>query len=159
MSDTLENKAEKPAVVKKVKKATAKKASRRFTLGVSMALNLENISKEREALVLNVMEYYSKLKSPNFDLALFAVGSSSISVKASADFGFNFTPFSNDNLGAKRNAGIQALVKSGECDAFIRVGSDDLVSLDLMEELVRRVQDRSRGFHSGSRASFLRRKG
>ena len=143
---TSESKVEKPAAIKKVRKASPKKVSRRFTLGLAMALNLENVTEERRDLVEAVMKYYSTLASGNFDLKLFAVGSSVASAQAATKFGFSYTPFSNANLGAKRNAGIEALVKSGECDAFIRVGSDDLVCSGVMEEIVRRFKIGREGF-------------
>jgi len=116
----------------------SKKSASKFRLAVMNALNLENQSNTRTNLDLAVLRYYASLSSKNFDLVLCATVSSEAAGKAALDAGWTPVYASNENVGAKRNAGLDYCLENA--DAVVRIGSDDVASLSLLEFVVDRFK-------------------
>lgn len=112
--------------------------SERFRLAIMSALNLENQSIDRTNLDVAIMNYYSSLKPKSFDLVLCAAVSSERAGALCADCGWTAVRASNDNVGAKRNAGLEYCLENA--DAIVRIGSDDVASLSLLEFVVDRFE-------------------
>ncbi len=109
-----------------------------FRLGIANCLNLAECSEARAAVDSAVLDYYASLKPKGYKLVLGAVGSSDADKEAAEAVGWGYTSAPNENLGAKRNAGIAALAK--KCDAIVRIGSDDLMSIGLLDEIASRFK-------------------
>lgn len=119
------------------KKASSKRATK-FRLAIMNALNVENQSDARTALDVAVMQYYASLESKNFDLVRCAAVSSTEAAKLASDNFFDPVIVDNSNVGAKRNAGLEYCLENA--DAVVRIGSDDVASLALLEFVVDRFK-------------------
>ena len=108
-------------------------------LGIANCLNMANASEARAAVDSAVLKYFASLKPKGYELVLLAVGSSEKDADACNMYGWHYVEASNDNVGKKRNAGVQALIDLG-VDAIVRIGSDDIASLVLLDEVAKRVK-------------------
>lgn len=108
-------------------------------IGITNCLNMANASEKRRTVDSAVLKYYASLKPKGYELVLLAVGSSQEDADVCNMYGWQYVEASNENVGAKRNIGIQGLIDLG-VDAIVRIGSDDVASLALLDEVARRVK-------------------
>lgn len=108
-------------------------------LGITNCLNMANASDKRREVDSRVLRYYAGLKPKGYELVLLAVGSSDLDARACKEYGWQYVEASNENVGQKRNTGAQALIDLG-VDAIVRIGSDDIASLALLDEVAKRVK-------------------
>jgi len=113
-------------------------------LGITNCLHLKGYSEKRRAVDRVVLAYYASLKPQGYDLVLHAVGSSDLDRKAAEEAGWQYIERSNDDRGLKRNDAIEDL--KGQCDVIVRIGSDDLLSLALLDEIARRFKAGREGY-------------
>lgn len=106
---------------------------------------MANASEARAAVDRAVLKYFASLKPKGYELVLLAVGSSEKDAKACEEHGWQYVEASNDNVGAKRNTGVDALIDLG-VDAIVRIGSDDIASLALLDEVAHRVKVGHEGY-------------
>lgn len=95
----------------------------RYRIGILTALW------QRPALSQIVLSRYQSIRSnlPSIDVRLYAVGSEgSASRHIAEENGFAYVEHANEPLGAKWNAGLQAM-RNDNVDAVVIVGSDDLL--------------------------------
>lgn len=97
-------------------------------IGISIALH------GQPELAARVMRHYASVSLTGHELVLHAIGSSKQDEAAATAAGWLCDLYPNDNLGAKRNAGLAAL-RALEVDAVIRIGCDDLLSAPLLERM------------------------
>lgn len=107
-----------------------------MTIGLSVALNGRNATAE------GVLAYYAGLALDG--VVLHAVGSSDDDEAMAAEHGWQYTHAPNDNLGAKRNAGLLALQASGVA-AVVRIGSDDYLAPSLLLRMLEALRSGARG--------------
>jgi glycosyltransferase involved in cell wall biosynthesis len=98
-----------------------------MTIGISIALNGRNATAER------VLAHYAGLRLAG--VILHAVGSSDDDAAMAEAAGWLYTHAPNDNLGVKRNAGLEALHAAGAV-MLIRIGSDDIISAPLLSRML-----------------------
>jgi hypothetical protein len=107
-----------------------------MTIGISIALN------GRSTVTDYVLGYYAGLALP--DVVLHAIGSSPEDEEAAAEAGWLYDYAPNDNLGAKRNAGLAALRRAGVA-AVVRIGSDDILAAPLLSRMLEALRAGARG--------------
>lgn len=108
-------------------------------IGIMNCLNMANQSTERNAVDKAVLAYYAGLSVKGYTLVLHAVGSTEEDALAAGVAGWEYTQMPNDDMGKKRNAGFNALRKM-KVDIIVRIGSDDIVSKALLDEIARRAK-------------------
>lgn len=106
-------------------------------IAISNCLNMAGSSEKRRAVDSAVLAYYAGLTVEGVELVLVTVGSTKEDRAAAKKHGWQYAEASNDNVGAKRNAGM---AKAMEADLVFRIGSDDLLSPALIAEVVRRAK-------------------
>jgi len=87
---------------------------------------------ELAGIVLRSYQRLQKMVAPEIELSLLAVGSEGIRSRALTEgCGFDYVEFPNEPLSHKWNRGAQA-AKEYDPDAVVIVGSDDVISYDLI---------------------------
>lgn len=114
-------------------------------IAISNCLNMANASSKRRAVDSAVLAYYAGLAIDGIELVLVAVGSSKEDEAACKVHGWQYVEAPNDNVGAKRNAGMQAAIGTG-ADVVFRIGSDDILSPALIEAVAKRAQVGHEGY-------------
>lgn len=108
-------------------------------IAISNCLNSEGNSDKRNAVDCAVLAYYAAITNEiSADVALVAVGSSNEDKALCEANGWEYVEASNDNVGAKRNAGMEAAIDAA--DVVFRIGSDDILSPALINEVIRRAE-------------------
>ena len=113
-------------------------------LGITNCLHLEGYGEARRAVDKAALAYYAALKPKGYKLVLHAVGSSDMDREAAEAAGWQYMERSNDDRGKKRNDALDEL--AAQCDVIVRIGSDDLLSLALLDEIVRRAKVGREGY-------------
>jgi len=114
-------------------------------IAISNCLNMANASEKRRAVDSAVLAYYAGLSIKGHELSLVAVGSSKKDRDAAEAHGWDYVEAPNDNVGAKRNTGMQRAIDSG-ADIVFRIGSDDILSPALINEVARRAEIGHEGY-------------
>jgi hypothetical protein len=107
-----------------------------MTIGISIALN------GHTPAVGAVLRHYAGLALPG--VVLHAIGSSPEDEEAATESGWLYDYAPNDNLGAKRNAGLAALRGAGVA-AVIRIGADDILAAPLLSRMLEALRGGARG--------------
>lgn len=105
-------------------------------IGITIALNGPSAITER------VLAHYAGLALDG--VYLHAIGSSDDDRDAATGAGWAYDHADNDNLAAKRNAGLAALRDAG-CGAVIRIGADDILSAPLLSRMIAALIAGARG--------------
>ena len=112
--------------------------AKKVKIGIANCLNMANAGEKRRAVDSAVLRYYASLKPTGYELVLLAVGSSEKDADACNMYGWQYVEADNSNVGRKRNTGVKALIDQG-ADVIVRIGSDDVASLALLDEIARRA--------------------
>lgn len=107
-------------------------------LGITNCLNMAGYSEARRAVDRAVLAYYAALKPKGYKLVLHVVGSSDLDREAAEAADWTYMERSNDDRGKKRNDALEELKE--QCDVIVRIGSDDLLSLALLDDIARRAK-------------------
>jgi len=121
----------------------AKSKKSKLKIVVTTALNLANHSERRRKLDRLSLSHLAGLKPKGYDLVIHAIGTDDEDRELAEELGLKLILQSNENLGKKRNEGLQHAVTFG--DVVIQIGSDDLLSEGFIDFVATVFSDESVG--------------